>query len=165
MHPYDIEKEKLDRLNRMMSEFEIARDLIDVYGGETVGQALAMLEAREAATIKGAVKLVKVAEETSAVDRDEQDFIRREPSMKNHIRGGGKIELNKNKSKIGFNGGPVKRVSSSFKDVVDAAQRAFNKIANENGELPWIKSVSQLNLNERAVDVPCVRQSAGHCCL
>jgi hypothetical protein len=68
------EQHKLSRLSRMLGEFEIARDLVDVYGIDTVQAAMELLLANEArdnagnpedddnsgpTTIKGALKNAK----------------------------------------------------------------------------------------------------------
>lgn len=150
---YETETEKLNRITKMLSTFEIARDLVDTFGGATVGEALSRVEEAEKLKLKNNVHLVNVGE--SAVADDYQNFVK-QPAMKDHVRGGGKITLMKNKSKLGFSGRPVKRTGSSseYQDVVDGPQREFNKIVGEDrGELPWLKSVSQLHLSENAVAI------------
>ena len=148
----------LERLNKALSTWEVAEQIFKVDNGKTLSEALMLLEAAndpDPSTIKGAVRICRSKElEELAVDDEKQNWIKNEPAMKNHIRGSGKITLMKNKSGLAFNGKTITRSSPSFNDIVDAPQRAFNKVVDEDRrEIPWIKSVYQLNLNEKATDV------------
>jgi hypothetical protein len=109
----------LRRLSRMLGTFELAKDLVDTYGMETVGEALSMVEAAnansEASTIKGAMKIANEAGEPW----------RAKP-----------IVLGKNRSKIKFNGvsakpdAPVK----TFNSIVNKSTSDFNKLTAENDD-------------------------------
>jgi hypothetical protein len=73
---------QLNRLDHMMKTYEIAKDLVDCYGGETVGQALSMLEAKEAAMIAGAVhKVVNDYEDDKDIDEELDEITDPDPAL------------------------------------------------------------------------------------
>ena len=73
---------QLNRLDHMMKTYEIAKDLVDCYGGKTVGQALSMLEAKEAAMIAGAVhKVVNDYEDDKDIDEELDEITDPDPAL------------------------------------------------------------------------------------
>jgi hypothetical protein len=133
----------LRRLSRMLGTFEIAKDLVDTYGMETVGEALSMVEAANAenedpgpATIQGAMKIANEAGEPW----------RAKP-----------IQLGKNRSVVKFNGvsakpdAPVKK----FNQIVNKSTSDFARLtAEDRDELPWKRrdvSASKLRVIKDAV--------------
>ena len=127
----------LRRLSRMLGEFEIARDLVDVYGMPVVSEALSMVEAAETSAVANKVQIVRSkALEELAVDDAKRDFAQREPAMKDARGGIKKIELMKNRTPVKFNG-VQKDPTKSFNDAADKVSK-ISSAMSENG-LPWIK--------------------------
>jgi len=116
-------QKQLDRITRALSEFEIAKFLVDEVGQEAVGEALRRIEEKERATIAGAVHVVR---HENLADDEHNEFAARNPAMKRVVGKNTPIVLMKNKTKTRFNG-----MTKSFNDTVDAPHRAFNRIANE----------------------------------
>ena len=113
----------LRRLSRMLGEFEIARDLVDVYGMPVVSEALSMVEAAETSAVANKVQIVRSkALEELAVDDAKRDFAQREPAMKDARGGIKKIELMKNRTPVKFNG-VQKDPTKSFNDAADKVER------------------------------------------
>jgi hypothetical protein len=127
----------LKRLNRMLSEYSIASDLIDIYGQETVGAALEMLEAKEAAEIESAVH--KIIGDNMEDDGDsDQPTLRKALSNYRGARGNPTIKIGQNKTKTLFNGSPKKDPTKSFAAAGDKVAKISSQMAED--ELPWASS-------------------------
>jgi hypothetical protein len=129
------EQHKLNRLSRMLGEFEIARDLVDVYGIDTVQAAMELLLANEARDdanndendndSEPALSLVDALKHRSA------------PTSVKSPKANKLIIMGKNKTKAVMNG--VQK---------DTSSRSFNSAANQVSKVQ--KGMSEAEFMARA---------------
>ena len=151
----ELAQSDLRRLSRMLGEFEIVKDLIDVYGIAVVEQATELLRANQ---------IDEDADKEPALS----DTLKKAFAHTPQARGQANLVLGKNRTPI-INNGKVTK-TSSFKDIVNSADRSFNKIANEDQTLPWVRSssvpsnkpriVKDAILKSRAIQQACREEHA-----
>ena len=128
--------------NKCLATYEIASHIYSIDNGKTLGECLAIAEANNA----------DLLEEDADKESQLNPTLKKAFANTRQARGRENIKIGQNRTPI-MNGKSVTK-TSSFKDIADAPIRAFNKIANEDrGELPWIRSASQLQLSENAVKI------------
>jgi hypothetical protein len=128
---------ELKRLERILGEFEIARDLVDTCGVKVLQRAFSSHQARKA-----------------ALEEDELNpTLKRAFANTPQARGREPIKLFKNKTDVRDTrisakpDAPVRKFSS----IVNKSTSEFNRLTAESNELPWLRTSNGRNLSANAV--------------
>lgn len=128
---------ELKHLERILGEFEIARDLVDTCGVNVLQRAFSSHQARKA-----------------ALEEDELNpTLKRAFANTPQARGREPIKLFKNRTGIRDTRVSAKpdAPARKFNSIVNSADKDFNRLTAESNELPWLRTSNGRNLSASAV--------------